>query len=274
MPAAQQTALVTGATDGLGRGVAEELARRGWTVIAHGRDPGRGEQTVEEIRGATGSERVELELADLAELSQVRALAGRVSANHPELSVLVNNAGIGSGLPDSRQRQESSDGYELRFAVNYLAGFLLAGELLPTLCSNPPARIVNVASGAQQAIDFEDVMLTRDYSGSRAYAQSKLAQIMHARELADRVPDAEVAAYSLHPSTFMPTKIVLSERGSSLDSLEDGIAAVVRLAAGEDVEGRNGGFFNRLEPSQADPQADDAAARRRLWELSEELIGG
>jgi NAD(P)-dependent dehydrogenase (short-subunit alcohol dehydrogenase family) len=269
----KQTVLVTGASDGLGRGVATELARRGYSVVAHGRDPKRSEEALARIRADSGSEDVELELADLANLGEVRALARRVAMSHPELSVLVNNAGIGGGYPDLRERQESSDGFELRFAVNYLAGWLLASELLPTLRQNAPARIVNVASGAQAPLDFDDVMLERDYDGSHAYAQSKLAQVMHARELAERVPEAELTAYSLHPATFMPTKIVIEEVGRTSDSLETGIEAVVKLVTEQDPGAPNGAYFNRTEPAEPHPLALDANARVRLWRLSEELTG-
>ena len=267
------TILVTGATDGLGRSVATELARRGAAVLVHGRDPARGQQTVEGIRHDTGNERVELYLADLADLAQVRRLAAEVERAQAELHVLINNAGIGSGLPEGRSRQESRNGYELRFAVNYLAGFLLADRLLPLLRQSAPARIVNVASLGQHPIDFDDPMLTVSYTGTRAYGQSKLAQIMHAIELSRRVPPQEVTANSVHPGTFMPTKIVLEEIGRSVDTLESGTAAVARLALDPDLEGISGQFFDQQSEAAANSQAYDEEARRRLWELSERLVG-
>jgi NAD(P)-dependent dehydrogenase (short-subunit alcohol dehydrogenase family) len=266
------TVLVTGATDGLGRSVATELARRGATVLVHGRSRDRGRTTVAEIRAKTGNESVEFYLADLAELHQVRALADEVEDAHPELGVLINNAGIGSGLPDSRSRQESRDGYELRFAVNYLAGFLLSQRLLPLLRRNAPARIVNVASLGQHSIDFDNLMLTRDYSAARAYGQSKLAQIMYTIELAGRVPAEEVSVNSLHPGTYMPTKIVLEEIGRSVDTLESGTAATVRLAVDPALEGVSGKFFDGEQETTANAQAYDPDARRALWELSERLV--
>jgi NAD(P)-dependent dehydrogenase (short-subunit alcohol dehydrogenase family) len=269
----ETTVLVTGATDGLGRSVAEELARIGAQVLVHGRNPDRGERAVAEIRRQTGNERVELHLADFADLDQVSALADDVERAHRQLHVLVNNAGIGTGLPESRTRQESRDGYELRFAVNYLAGYLLTQRLFPLLRRSAPARIVNVASLGQHPIDFNDPMLTRGYSGTRAYGQSKLAQIMYAIELAERFPAAEVSANGLHPGTYMPTKMVLEEIGRSVDSLETGTAATVRLAIGADVERVSGKFFDRQAETTADPQAYDAEARRELWELSERLVG-
>jgi NAD(P)-dependent dehydrogenase (short-subunit alcohol dehydrogenase family) len=271
-PIEDTSVLVTGATDGLGRSVATELAGRGATVLVHGRDPERGERTVDTIRRETGNDRVQLHLADFAELRQVPALAEEVGRAHPELHVLINNAGIGSGLPEGRERQESRDGYELRFAVNYLAGFLLTQRLLPLLERSAPARVVNVASIGQHPIDFDDPMLTRGYSGTRAYGQSKLAQIMHAMELAERVPADRVSANSLHPATYMPTKMVLEEIGNSVDTLETGTAATLRLAIGDELEGVTGKFFDRDREAAAHPQAYDPEARRRLWNVSESLV--
>ena len=182
--------LITGATDGLGRALAHDLVGRGDEVLVHGRDPERLAATVDEIRAATGVE-VASYRADLAELAQVRELADRVAADHPALDVLVNNAGIGADVPGGGERQESVDGHELRFAVNYLAGHLLTRRLLPSLqaagTERGPARIVMVSSAGQAAIDFDDVMLERDYSGWRAYCQSKLAQILDAYDLADEL---------------------------------------------------------------------------------------
>ena len=135
-----------------------------------------------------------------------------------------------------------------------------------------PARIVNVASLGQSPIDFDDPMLTRHYSGARAYGQSKLAQIMYTIELAERVPADEVTVNSLHPGTYMPTKIVLEEIGRSADSLETGTAATVRLATDAELEGVSGRFFDREQETAANPQAYDPEARRALWALSERLI--
>jgi NAD(P)-dependent dehydrogenase (short-subunit alcohol dehydrogenase family) len=262
-----RTVLVTGATDGLGRAVAGDLVARGARVLVHGRDPARAEDVCERI-GAAGAY-----VADLASLAEVRRLAEEVSRDHPALHALVNNAGIGSTLPGDGERMESADGYELRFAVNYLAGFLLTRLLEPLLIAGAPARIVNVASAGQAAIDFDDVMLERSYDGSRAYAQSKLAQVMFTFDLAERLRDDGVTVTALHPSTYMPTKMVLHARGSGVDSLEDGVAATVRLVCESEVEGVTGRYFNRTSEARPDPQAYDTGARRRLWELSEGLTG-
>jgi NAD(P)-dependent dehydrogenase (short-subunit alcohol dehydrogenase family) len=225
------------------------------------------------MRDVTGSDGVRTYLADFSSLDEVRAMAHEVEAENHRLHVLINNAGVGSGKPAGTTRQESADGYELRFAVNHLAGFVLTLRLLPLLRRSAPARIVNVASAGQYPIDFDDVMLERSYDGTRAYRQSKLAQIMFGFDLAGRLPADEVTVNSLHPATFMPTKIVLEQHGHSVDTLEEGLAATLRLAVGDDVDGVSGRYFNRQEEAHADEQAYDAEARRRLWDLSAELTG-
>ena len=265
-------ALVTGATDGLGRALAERLARLGMTVHLHGRNEEKLATVAREITAETDNERVHTHRADLASLAQVRALADEI-AELPALHLLVNNAGIGSGLPDSPERQESEDGIELRLAVNYLAGFVLTERLLPLLERSAPARIVMIASLGQAALDFDDPMLERSlYEGRRAYAQSKLAQVTYANDLAERLGPG-VTVNSIHPATFMPTKIVLDERGTSVDSLERGVEAALRLAVDPELEDISGHFFDRENESRAEDQAYDPAARRRLRELSEELAG-
>jgi NAD(P)-dependent dehydrogenase (short-subunit alcohol dehydrogenase family) len=272
-PIDQTTVLITGATDGLGRGVAERLAADGADLHLHGRDPERLASTADAIRGESGNEQVQTHLADLASLQEVRGLADEVEASTDQLHLLISNAGIGSGRPDKTTRQESRDGHELRFAVNYLAGFLLTVRLLPLLRRSAPARVVNVASLGQAPIDFDDVMLERDYEGSLAYSQSKLAQISSANFLAEQVPAEEVTFNSLHPATFMPTKIVLEQAGHSMDSLEEGIEATLRLATSPEMDGASGRFFDRREESAANGQAYDEDAQRRLWKLSLQLTG-
>ena len=265
--------LVTGATDGLGRAVAERLAAEGATVLLHGRDGVKVSSAAHEIRAATGNDRTRTYLADFSSLGAVRAMANEVEADHHRLHVLVNNAGVGSGKPAGTDRQESEDGYELRFAVNHLAPFVLTLRLLPLLRRSAPARVVNVASAGQYPINFDDVMLERSYDGARAYRQSKLAQVMFGFELAARVPSDEITVNSLHPATFMPTKIVLEQHGHSVDSLEEGAEATLRLVLSPELEGVTGTYFNRQVEARADEQAYDADARRRLWDLSAELTG-
>ena len=251
--------LVTGATDGLGRALARALSEAGETVLVHGRSEERIAATLAELGGDARGYR-----ADLSSLDEVDRLADEVLAAEPRLDVLVNNAGIGSDVPGGGARQESADGIELRFAVNYLAGYRLTHRLLDRLRDTGSARVVNVSSAGQTAIDFDDPMLEHGYSGVRAYCQSKLAQIMFTFDL-----DGDgVTATCLHPSTYMPTKIV----HSPISSIADGVEATMRLltAPADEVAGR---YFNVLREARADPQAYDLGARANLRELSEELTG-
>ena len=267
-----RTVLVTGATDGLGRALAHDLAASGAELILHGRSRERLDRLVAElVAGGAGEPRTVV--ADFAELAQVRRMAEEVRATAGRLDVLVNNAGVGGGEPDGRTRRTSADGHELRLAVNHLAGFLLTLELLPLLRASAPARVVNVASLGQHPIDFGDLMLEHGYDGWRAYRQSKLAQIMCGFELAGRLPAEEVTVNSLHPATYMPTKMVLADLGSSVDTLEEGVAATRRLVLAPELATTTGRFYDRTRESRAHAQAYDAAARRRLWDRSVELTG-
>ena len=273
-PLAESTILVTGATDGLGKALGVRLAGEGARVLVHGRDDARGERALAEIRDATGSERLAWFRADLASLDEVRQLASRVTAEEERLDVLVNNAGVGTTLGGDRARAESEDGHELRFAVNYLAPFLLTRLLLPLLRASAPARIVNVASAGQAPIDFDDVMLEREYGGVRAYRQSKLALVMLTLDLAEELRDSDVTATCLHPGTFMPTKMVLDSGTRPVDSLDLGVRSTLRLVADAELDGVSGRYFDRLEESRALHQAYDGEARRRLRALSEQLVAG
>jgi NAD(P)-dependent dehydrogenase (short-subunit alcohol dehydrogenase family) len=270
-----RTILITGATDGLGKALALRAAAEGDVVLLHGRSEERLAAVAEEVRRAAqpaGSDRVRTYAGDLASLTEVRRLAEDVLANEPRLDVLVNNAGIGNTNPDgSRTRAESVDGIELRFAVNYLADYLLTRLLLPRLKESAPARIVHVSSAGQSPIDFQNVMLEQDYRGGRAYTQSKLAQILFTFDLAEELEGTGVTATALHPSTYMPTKIVKTD---PLSTLEQGVEATWRLVADPALDGVTGRYFDVQDEADADPQAYDREARRKLRELSEQLVGG
>ena len=262
--------LLTGATDGMGRALAADLGREGATVLVHGRDKDRIAATVAEVAAAAGSQGlVRSYQADLASLAAVRGLADHVTEAEPRLDVLVNNAGIGINEPGGGARQESADGLELRFAVNYLAGYALSRYLLPLLTRSAPARIVNVASIGQQAIDFDDVMLAKGYDGMRAYRQSKLAQIM-TFDLAAELAAADVTVNALHPATFMPTKVSPAPPASTI---AQGVEATMRLIAAPPGQTGTGRYFNGRAESRANDQAYDAGARRRLRTLSASLAG-
>jgi NAD(P)-dependent dehydrogenase (short-subunit alcohol dehydrogenase family) len=272
-PVGEQTILITGATDGLGRALAGELAAAGATLLLHGRDLAKGERALEEIAAVSGNERLRFVRADLASLEDVRGLGELVLGETERLDALVNNAGIGTTTDGSEKREESQDGFELRFAVNYLAGYLLTRLLLDLLRADAPARIVNVSSAGQAPIDFEDVMLTRGYSGVQAYCQSKLAQVMFTFDLAAELHEAGVTANCLHPATYMPTNMVRAAGVSPVSTLEQGTEATLRLVADPQLDGVTGRYFNGLREADPNPQAEDPAARERLRVLSDGLCG-
>ena len=268
-----KTILITGATDGLGKQVALDLAAGGATVLMHGRSRQKGEATLQEIRKATGNQNLIYYDADLSSLDAVRRLSDEIQADQRRLDMLINNAGIGAGSRGDR-REKSADSYELRFAVNYLAPFLLTLRLLPLLRQSAPARIINVASVGQQRIDFDNVMLEDVYDGLRAYRQSKLAQVMFTFDLAEELRDSGITVNSLHPASLMNTKMVLETDyfGRPMTTIEEGAQAVEYLATSSELDGVTGEFFDGMQRARANPQAYDKEARRRLWRLSEHLV--
>jgi NAD(P)-dependent dehydrogenase (short-subunit alcohol dehydrogenase family) len=268
MPEAKRTILITGATDGVGRYVAERLGAEGARVLVHGRDRARGQGSVEAVKKAGGE--ASFLAADLSSLAAVRSLADAVQSECGRLDVLVNNAGVGFG---TGQRESSADGHELRFAVNYLAGFLLTRLLLPLIEAGAPARIVNVSSAGQQPIDFSNIMLTHGYAGVRAYRQSKLAQILFTIDLAEELKGRNITVNCLHPATFMNTTMVREAGVQPTSTVAEGGDAVLRLVDAPELAGRSGLYFNGMRESRADPQAYDGDARKRLRALSFRLAG-
>lgn len=263
--------LITGATDGLGLGVAEKLAAQGARLILHGRNAEKLEQTLHSLTKSTGNSTIQTELADLMSLKDVDALANRVLEKYDTLHLLINNAGIGAGFAN-RQRALSTDGIEARFAVNYLSHYHLTKKLLPLLKTSVPSRIVNVASLGQHPLDFADLMLGASFDGQRAYAQSKLAQIMFTIDLAAELEGSGVTVVSLHPASLMPTNMVREGWTRVIDTLENGIASTLYVATSPEVEKMSGTFFDHAQPAQPNPQADDDVARGKLREASDALI--
>lgn len=266
----EKFALVTGSTDGVGRAVAQRLADQGLRLLIHGRNSHRGNEVVNQIQAAGGT--ATFLAADFSSLAEVRHFADAVGQQCGRLDLLINNAGIGSG-GSATKREISENGYELRFAVNYLAGFLLTRLLLPLLLESKPARIVNVSSLGQHPIDFDDVMLNQGYSGGRAYAQSKLAQIMFTFDLARELDPTTVTANCLHPATYMATTMVRQSGVTPISTVEEGAEAILYLAVSKTIEGHSGEFYNGLRPSRANAQAYDERARERLRVLSMSLTG-
>lgn len=270
-PIEQQVILVTGSTDGIGKRAAGDLARRGATVLLHGRSQEKGESTRAEIREAAGSDKLDYFRADLSSLAEVRRLAEDVQAGPGILDVLINNAGIGPGKPREQERALSQDGHELRFAVNYLAPFLLTHLLLPALRRAAPARIVNVSSAAQSPIDFDDVMLERRYHPMTAYSRSKLALVMFTFDLAEQLKDENITVNCLHPGSLLNTKMVRESFSTPMGRVQTGADAEIYLATAPELEGVTGRYFEQKREARANSQAYDREARKRLWRLGEEL---
>ena len=277
---AGRTCVLTGASSGIGLAGAIALARLGATMVLVCRNLSRGEAALAQVADAAAADagRPELELADLASLSQVRDLARRL-ARRPRIDVLINNAGLVLG-----RRQLTEDGCEQTFAVNHLAPFLLTNLLLPVLTASAPARVITVSSVAHRfaLLNFDDLQLERGYLPMRAYANSKLANVLFTRELARRLEGSAVTANCLHPGTvrthFGDTgagwlRLGLAVAGAFLRTPESGAAATVFLASSPAVTDRTGGYYvsGRLRRPSRAARAEDRA--RRLWNISANLTG-
>jgi NAD(P)-dependent dehydrogenase (short-subunit alcohol dehydrogenase family) len=250
------TVLITGSTAGVGRYVAERLAEQGMTLLLHGRDQAKLNALVKEIGGRPY-------LADLASLSDVRDLAAQVRADHDRLDVLINNAGVGSGV----ERRLTRDGHELHWAVNYLAPVLLTRLLSPIM--GPGSRVVNEGSLGQDTIDFDDLTMDRRYSGTLAYCRSKLALAAWTFDLAEERDG--VAVNCIHPATYMDTDMVREAGISPWSTVEEGGDAVLRLVTEETGTGL---FFNGMSRGAAHRDAYDPEVRCRLRDVTDRALAG
>jgi len=281
MPVSLQgkTAIVTGASSGIGIVTAAELARTGAHVVMVCRQGAKSEAALNEVVKASGSASVELLTADLSSQASVRGCAGAFKNAHDRLDVLVNNAGIFSS-----DYQVTIDGFERTFATNHLAYFLLTNLVLDVLKKSAPARVVSVASEAERwgKIDFDDLQSQRRYSGMKAYSQSKLANILFTYELARRLEGTGVTANCVHPglvrSGWGRSAKGLFKAGLTLAtpfmvSPEEGAKTSVFVATSPEVEGVTGKYFIKCKPARSIDISYDAALTARLWETSERLTG-
>ena len=273
------TVLITGGTSGIGNATAVAMAAMGANVVVVGRNQERGGAAVEEIKAQSHNESVELMLADLSVQAEVRRLAEEFLERYDRLDVLVNNAGLVQS-----KRTETPDGIETTLAINYLAPFLLTNLLLGCLEQSVPSRVITVSSEAQRwgTMDFEDMQSRRKYRGFPVYGMTKLANIMFTYELAERLDGTDVSANCLHPGS-VGTNFGQNNRGAMalffrtfkpfMRSPEQGADTLIWLASSPEIDGVSGKYFSDRKEIEAKKVAYDPAARRRLWEISEELTG-
>jgi retinol dehydrogenase-12 len=275
--------LVTGATSGIGEVTARELARQGAHVIILARNAQKASKTQHALIAATGNERVDVVLADLSVLQQVRDVAAEIHAKYPRLDVLVNNAGLMFGA----EREVSADGYEMTLATNHLGPFLLTSLLLDLLQKSPAARIVNVASMAYRFSKptLDDIQSERDYSPVWEYGTTKLWNIMFTQELAQRLrahgirnvttnalhPGAVATGYGQQSGGWLSAALKLAR--PFMISPEKGAETSIFLATDAKVGAISGGYFSKKKAEAVKSSFNTPANNRRLWELSEQLTG-
>jgi NAD(P)-dependent dehydrogenase (short-subunit alcohol dehydrogenase family) len=274
--------LVTGANSGIGLATATELARRGADVTITARDRAKGEAAVAAIERDTGRS-TELGILDLASLDSVKSFSAHFADDHDRLDVLINNAGVMAG-----SRQETPDGFEWTLGVNHLGPFLLTNLLTPLLVASAPSRVITVSSEASRAaragLDFDDLQMTKGYSPNKAYAASKLANVLFTVELDRRLAGDGVTARALHPGVIRTSfgKSAESSRwmgalmtmlGPFLKKPEEGAATSVLLATAPDEELARSLYWAEGDPKEPIPAAVDPRAAERLWSVSERLVG-
>src|SRR5215207_2677738 len=276
----EEVCLITGAASGIGEATAMGLASMGASVVMVGRDRGRGEAAMAEIRGKSANASVDLLLADLSSQEEIHRLADVFKESYPRLDVLINNAGV-----IRSKRIMTADGIEMTFAVNHLAYFLLTKVLLDVLKASAPSRIVNVASGEQRnaTIDFDDLQGEKGYKGAKAYSQSKLATVLFTYELARRLEGTGVTANCLHPGGRIPVRTNFGSGVSGVFGLmvraltpvvispEKGAETSIYLASSPEVEGLSGRYFVKKAEARSSDVSYDERIARRLWEVSADL---
>ena len=270
--------IVTGANSGIGEVIARELSRMGASVVMVCRDEKKGNIALERIKSESGNESIELEIADLSSLDSVRNLASDYKKTHDHLHVLVNNAGLILG-----KHVVTRDGLEETFEVNYLSHFLLTNLLLDTLKASAPSRIINVTSDAHFAgkMDFEDLQEEKHYSPMKSYSQSKLAQVLFTRELAERLKGSGVTVNCVHPGAVRtkwgdeagPLGIGIRLARPFMISPEKGAMTPVYVATSPELEGVSGKYFAKKREQNPSTEAQSADEARKLWEISVKLSG-
>jgi NAD(P)-dependent dehydrogenase (short-subunit alcohol dehydrogenase family) len=272
--------VITGANSGMGKATSIQLAKTGALIVMLCRSKERGEEALQEVRALSGNNSVELMLCELGSLKSIRDFCIEFKKKHQRLDVLINNAGV--TLPGYHQ---TADGYELQFGVNHLGHFLLTNELLDLLIASAPSRIINVASGAHKIgqIYFNDVNLKENYTFWRAYAQSKLANILFTYELAERLKGTGVTANCLHPGAVATSMGINRDTGFGtlitrilkpfFQTSEQGAETAVYLATSNDIEGITGKYFYRKRSVPSSKRSYESNTAQKLWDVSEEMVG-
>lgn len=272
--------VVTGANSGMGKATSIEIATTGAAVIMVCRDKAKGEQSVNGVRDLTRNTLVELMVCDLGWRESIESFCTEFKKRYKRLDVLINNAGV--ILPG---RHQTADGFELQFGVNHLGHFLLTNRLLDLMTASAPARIINVSSGAHKVgkIHFEDVNLKKNYTVWRAYAQSKLANVLFTYEIADRLKGTGVTANCLHPGAVATAMGINRDSGFGtfitrmlkpfFQTPEQGAKTAIYLATSQDVDGVTGKYFYKKKPLPSSKSSYDKELAKRLWELSEKMTG-
>jgi NAD(P)-dependent dehydrogenase (short-subunit alcohol dehydrogenase family) len=264
-----KTVLVTGATDGIGKQTALELAQLGAHVVIHGRSEERCVATIKELERQAHEANFAYAVADFTSLQQIRDMAKTFQDRHKTLDILINNAGV-----FMHRRTLTQDGIETTFAVNHLAPFLLTNLLLPLLHASKPARVITVSSNTHHGahLDMNNLQGERSYSGYSAYSASKLANVLFSNELAERVKSDDITSNSLHPGVIS-TKLLGAGWGAGGNDLTEGASTPVYLATSPDVERTTGKYFVRSRETKPNPLANDVTVRQQLWQESARLVG-
>lgn len=269
--------LVTGATDGIGKVSARVLAEKGAKVIIVGRNPEKSATVLAELKSSSGNENIDLLMADLAVMQEVRDLAEQVISRYDRLDILLNNAG---GY--FAKHELTSDGLERTFALNHMSYFLLTNKLMELLKSSAPARIVNVSSDAHYGVDmdFENLNGEQEYKAWKAYQKSKLANVLFTYELLKKVP-ADITVNCLHPGFvatnfghniggFFGPVLKIAQRISAIDP-EEGAKTSIFLCSAPEVKGVSGKYFYKCQPKTSSRESRNMDTGKRLWQISSDI---
>ena len=278
-PMQNRICMVTGATSGMGKATAAALAQLGATVILVARNRSKGEAVRDEIRARSGNSKVEVMYADLSSQQAIRELVDAFKQKYQHLHVLVNNAG---GI--FFQHETTVDGFEMTFAVNHLAYFLLTNLLLDVLKASAPTRIINISSTVEQSgrINFDDLQYAKRYVGFAAYSQAKLATMLFTYELAHRLEGTGITVNAVRPGPVAtnfgkngksPMNVILPLLFRFATSAEEGAQTAIYLASSPEVEGVTGKVFYRSKELRSSPKSYDVTLQKRMWQVSEELTG-